>query len=82
MNHSPTQTTETIQASIAFSNWLADKLRDTHTTEEQLANAIGLNRKAIVSFVTLARSPKLDHIVKIFNYFGYTSVYIPFKVKE
>ena len=82
MNHSPTQTTETIQASIAFADWLTDKLAKTHTTEEQLARAIGLNRKAIVAFVTLARSPKLDHIVKIFNYFGYTSVFIPFKEKE
>lgn len=82
MNHSPTQTIETTQASIAFADWLTDKLAETHTTEEQLARAIGLNRKAIVSFVTLARSPKLEHVVKIFNYFGYTSVYIPFKVKE
>lgn len=62
-----------------FADWLRLKLKKTHTTYAQLGSALGYDRKAIMAYVNNQRSPRLDTVIAIFNYFEEDSVYIPIR---
>ena len=53
-------------------------MKETDTSEIELAAAIGVERKTIIAILKKHRSPKLDLVVKIFDYFDENWVQIPF----
>lgn len=69
-NRSILPTIRTVSALQNFSDWLREKLSETHTTDTELAEAIGLERKAIIAYANRQRYPKLDVLAAIFAYFG------------
>lgn len=69
-NRSILPTVRTVSALQNFSDWLREKLSDTHTSETELASAIGIERKSIVAYINRQRYPKLDVLAAIFAYFG------------
>lgn len=79
MNKTLTQSISTVMAHDNFARWLAFKMKECDTSEIELAAAIGVERKTVIAILKKHRSPKLDLVVKIFDYFGENWVQIPFK---
>ena len=78
MNKTLTQSISTVRAHDNFTRWLTAKMKETDTSEIELAAAIGVERKTIIAILKKHRSPKLDLVVKIFDYFDENWVQIPF----
>ena len=78
MNKSPVQTIATIRAQENFVSWVLKKMEETMTTRYELAQACGVEVKTISAVLNNQRSPKLDLVVKIFDYFDENWVQIPF----
>lgn len=76
-NKNVTPTFQTIRASENFAEWLNKKMRQRGVTCAQLAEAIGCERKAIVSYRTCGTLPRLDAVAAIFAYFGEDEISIP-----
>ena len=79
MNNTILQNKATAIGSEYFSDWLRLKLKKTHTTYAQLGSALGYDRKAIMAYVNNQRSPRLDTVIAILDYFGEDCVNIPFR---
>ena len=78
MNKNLTQSISTVRAHDNFARWLTAKMKECDTSEIELAAAIGVERKTIIAILKKHRSPKLDLVVKIFDYFDENWVQIPF----
>ena len=78
MNKTLTQSISTVRAHDNFVGWLTAKMKETDTSEIELAAAIGVERKTVIAILKKHRSPKLDLVVKIFDYFDENWVQIPF----
>ena len=70
MNKNAPQTVQTIAAADNFADWLRTELKNNHISMTQLANAIGYERKAVISWAGGKTSPRLDAIALVFAYFG------------
>ena len=82
MNKTITPTTGTAAASIWFAEYLNKKLGNFKAgprpeSAVKLANAVGVDRKTIYAYARLQRSPKLDVVAKILEYYGETEINIP-----
>lgn len=77
MNKYITPSDASYMASIWFMNYLQRKLGESGDTYEKLAKAVGLERKAIMAYALGYRSPKLEVVAKIMEYYGETSITIP-----
>lgn len=66
-------------ASAWFMEYLQRKLGESGDSYEKLARAVGLERKAILAYVLGNRSPKLEVVAKIMEYYGETSITIPIR---
>ena len=64
-------------ASAWFMEYLQKKLGESGDNYEKLARAVGLERKAILAYALGYRSPKLESVAKIMEYYGETSITIP-----
>lgn len=62
-----------------FADWLRLKLKKTHTPQWKLAKDLGYERKTIMAYINNQRSPRLDTVIAIMDYFGESAVNIPFK---
>lgn len=78
MNKCIPQTIQTIRAMDNFVNWLSWKMSECDVSTEELAEAIGLDKKTIAGYLRRERYPKLDVLVMIYAYFGENWVQIPF----
>lgn len=78
MNKTPVQTIATIRAQENFVSWVLEKMEETMTTKYELAQACDVEIKTINAILNNQRSPKLDLVVKIFDYFDENWVQIPF----
>lgn len=78
-NNFVNQSKATAIGSEYFSDWLRLKLKKTHTTYAKLGAALGYDRKSILAYVNNQRSPRLDTVIAIMDYFGESAVNIPFK---
>lgn len=77
-NKASLPTIETITALSNFSSWLIRSMAQSDITCEELAEAVGVNRKSVIAWRNCQRFPKLDHLVKVYKFFGYEWVSIPF----
>lgn len=75
-NHNIPQTVVTIAAADNFGKWLQERMKAEHVTCGKLAQAIGVERKAILNYIHGNTSPRLDTLAVIFDYFGRTSISI------
>ena len=66
-------------SSAWFMEYLQKKLGESGDSYEKLARAVGLERKAILAYVLGYRSPKLEIVAKIMEYYGETSITIPIR---
>ena len=71
-------TAKTANALHNFTRWLAVRMKDSLTTDEELAQYVGCERKTIMRIRNGEVFPKLDQIVLIFDYFDKNMVIIPF----
>lgn len=55
---------------IIISNNLAYLLRDTKTTQRELANAIGVSESAVGKWILAKNAPSMGNVQRIANYFG------------
>lgn len=79
MNKNITPSGASCMASAWFINYLQRKLGESGDTYGKLAKAVGLERKAILAYVLGYRSPKLEVVAKIMEYYGETSITIPIR---
>lgn len=89
MNHTTTPTTGTAAASIWFAEYLQKKLGglkcgnpNANESAVRLANAVGVERKSIYAYARGERSPKLDIVAKVLEYYGETEIKIPLSFPE
>ena len=71
----------TAKTSIAlynFTRWLTVRMEASDTTDAELAQYVGCDRKTIMRIRHGEYFPKLDQIVLIFDYFDKNMVVIPF----
>lgn len=71
------QTRATVTAHKNLNEIILTLMRKKKITRYELAEAIGVDRKTIIAILKNQRSPKLDVVVKIFDYFGLKVVTIP-----
>ncbi len=81
-NHNIPQTVVTIAASDNFGKWLLERMKAENVTCGKLAQAIGVERKAILNYIHGNTSPRLDTLAVIFDYFGRTSINIELKPRK
>lgn len=62
-----------------FADWLRLKLKKSKIPQWKLAKDLGYERKTIMAFINNQRSPRLDTVIAIFDYFEEDSVYIPIR---
>ena len=67
----------TINANKFFAAWLRIAMEKNHISCEKLAKAIGLERKAILSYLNCQTSPKLETVAAIYAYFNCERIFIP-----
>lgn len=86
MNKNITPTSGTAAASIWFAEYLQKKLGDLrpgpHKDAERtlkLCEAVGVERKTIYAYARLERSPKLEVVAKILEFYGENEIRIPLK---
>lgn len=72
------QTVSTIQALDNFVYWLECKMRDHKMSQGDLARKLDVERKTVCAIMTKKRQPKLDFVVRCFDYFGEAWVYVRF----
>lgn len=80
MNNKTVTTHASRIASIWFSEYLKEKLK-THPAHE-IAQAIGMDKKAIYAYISMERSPKLDIVANVLAYFHETEITIPLMARE
>lgn len=71
-------TAKTANALHNFSQWLQDKMKESDTTDAELAQWVGCERKTIFAIRNGQKFPKLDQLVMIFDFFDEGWVQIPF----
>ena len=71
-------TAKTATALYNFTNWLEKRMKDTDTTDAELAQFVGCDRKTILKIRHGEYYPKLDQLVLFFDYFDKNWVQIPF----
>lgn len=71
-------TVSTVQALDNFVYWLDEKLKDRNMSRNDLARELGIERKTLGAIFTKQRQPKLDLVVRCFDYFGEAWVYVRF----
>lgn len=71
-------TAKTSTALNNFTNWLEVRMKASLTTDVELAQYVGCDRKTILRIRHGEVFPKLDQIVLIFDYFDKDWVQIPF----
>lgn len=72
-------TGSTINANEWFADYLTEKVNGDKGKAIKLADAIGMERKAIYSYMKGERSPRLEIVAKICAYFGEDEIKIPLK---
>lgn len=72
-------TVKTANALHNFTRWLDVRMKASDTTNEELAQYVGCDRKTIMRIRHGQVFPKLDQVVLIFDYFDKNMVVIPFK---
>lgn len=73
-----TQAVSTVQALDNFVYWLECKMRDHKMSQGDLARKLDVERKTVCAIMTKKRQPKLDFVVRCFDYFGEAWVYVRF----
>ncbi len=71
-------TSKTANALHNFDKWLEVRMKASDTTDIELAQYIGCDRKTIMRIRHGQVFPKLDQLVMIFDYFDKNMVVIPF----
>lgn len=71
-------TAKTANALHNFTHWLEIRMKDSDTTDAELADYVGCDRKTIFKIRHGYYFPKLDQLVLIFDYFDKNMVVIPF----
>ena len=77
MNKNVEPSASSIRASLWFAQYLQEKLEENPRSAVKLADAIGMERKAIYDYALLKRSPKLEVVAKILAYYGEEEIRIP-----
>ena len=70
--------TKTANALHNFALWLSDHMTEFDTTDAELAQYVGVERKTVFEWRHGGRFPKLDQLVMVFDYFDENWVQIPF----
>ena len=70
--------TKTANALHNFALWLSDHMIESDTTDAELAQYVGVERKTVFAWRNGRRFPKLDQLVMVFDYFDENWVQIPF----
>ena len=70
--------TKTANALHNFALWLSDHMIESDTTDAELAQYVGVERKTVFEWRHGGRFPKLDQLVMVFDYFDENWVQIPF----
>ena len=70
--------TKTANALHNFALWLSDHMIESDTTDAELAQYVGVERKTVYAWRHGERFPKLDQLVMVFDYFDENWVQIPF----
>lgn len=70
--------TKTANALHNFSLWLNDNMTESDTSNAELAQYVGVERKTVIEWRHGRRFPKLNQLVMIFDYFDQGWVQIPF----
>ena len=76
MNKSITPTVHTVNCMKNFGSWLTEKMKETKTSDEELAAHVDLDRKTILRYRHCESVPKLDVVAAIFAYFGESTIHI------
>ena len=76
MNKSISPTVHTVNCMKNFGSWLTEKMKETKTSDEQLAEYVDLDRKTILRYRHCETVPKLDVVAAIFAYFGESTIHI------
>ena len=71
-------TNKTVNALDNFSHWLQRQMKESDTTDAELAQYVGCSRKTILHIRNGLVFPRLDQLVMIFDYFEWNWVQIPF----
>ena len=70
--------TKTANALHNLALWLSDHMTESDTTDAELAQYVGVERKTVFEWRHGGRFPKLDQLVMVFDYFDENWVQIPF----
>lgn len=70
--------TKTANALHNLALWLSDHMTESDTTDAELAQYVGVERKTVFEWRHGRRFPKLDQLVMVFDFFGENWVQIPF----
>lgn len=73
------QTIESVCADANFAKWLEYMMKSNKVTEQQLAKAIGFERKSVIYWLQGYRSPRIETVAKICHFFGQEYIYICLK---
>lgn len=76
------QTIESVCADANFAKWLEYMMKSNKVTEQQLAKAIGFERKSVIYWLQGYRSPRIETVAKICHFFGQEYIYISIKPKS
>ena len=82
MNKRVEPSVSSVTASEWFADYLKSKIKDDRKSAVKLAEAVGVERKAIYSYYNGERSPKLEVVAKILAFYGETEIRIPLKNKS
>lgn len=70
--------TKTANALHNLALWLSDHMTESDTTDAELAQYVGVERKTVFEWRHEGRFPKLDQLVMVFDFFDENWVQIPF----
>ena len=71
-------TTKTANALHNFSHWLQVRMKASDTTDAELAQYVGCERKTIMEIRNGRKFPKMDQLVMIFDFFDKNMIVVPF----
>lgn len=77
MNRTVLPTAQSASATGYFAHWLCEQMADRNVNAIELADYVGLERKAIYDYCAGKRYPKLDVLAKIFSFFDCKTIEIP-----
>lgn len=79
MNKVITPSRITVNVYDNFASWLKEKMAYYGTSSDELARAVGMRRSTISAYLNNQRSPKLEIVAMIFDFFGEDEIRISLK---